>query len=108
MKQSVYDPSLRLTESGRRLYEIWKRIRREGCDPCFDTFPVFYEWALSTDYIAGDKLLRYDESMWYSPENSYWFGPTHAQISPTWKEEWCKKWDKTVNVIRRHFGLPEF
>ncbi len=107
MRSSNYDPAIRNTESGRRLYEIWKRMRRIGCDQIFDTYPAFYRWAMAVGYLVGDHLHRYDSEAPYSPENCYWSDATHETMSDAWKAEWCKKWNKTVNVIRRHFGLPE-
>lgn len=108
MRSTNYDPAIRNTESGRRLYEIWKRVRRAGADPCWNTYPAFYRWAMSVGYCVGEKLHRYDSDGLYSPENCYWSDATHETISDAWREEWCKKWNQTVNVIRRYFGLPEF
>lgn len=108
MRSTNYDPAIRNTESGRRLYEIWKRIRRAGADPVFDTYPAFYRWAMSVGYCVGNHLLRRDSTIVYSPENCYWSEATHETMTDEWKAEWCKKWNETVNVIRRYFGLPEF
>lgn len=107
MSKQTYDPAIRKTESGRRLYETWKRMRRSEYDPRFASFPDFYKWAMSVGYAIGDRLFRYDASDWYSPENCYWSVAEQTDITPAWAAEWCEKWDKTVSMIRRHFGLPK-
>lgn len=108
MPQEQYEGANRSTESGRRLYEIWKRIRRAGCDPVFESYSDFYDWALAVGYMVGDHLHRFDSSIPYTPENCYWSDVTHETISAAWKEEWCKRWNETVNMIRRYFGFSEF
>lgn len=106
--KTTYDPELRKTEHGSRLYNAWKKLRTFPYDPVFTEFPDFYKWAMVEGYQVGDKLMRHDEEAPYSPENCYWTLPKEEEMSPSWKIDWCIRWNETVNRLRRYFGLPEF
>lgn len=106
MAKAVYDPTIRVTEHGARLYETWKRIRKFPYDPAWNSFPVFYDWAMAEGYILGDRLVRLDESRPYGPDNCYWKDLHDDAVSVQWVGAWCEKWDQTVERLRKHFGLP--
>jgi hypothetical protein len=104
MPRAAYDPELRKSEHGARLYEYWRRIRRPGpIDPAFAQYIDFYNWAMDAGYELGSWLRRYDDQLPYGPDNCYW-EPRDGE--PLWAEEWRKKWDDTVNKLRGQFGLP--
>lgn len=73
----------------------------------FATFEGFSQWAMGAGFLPGSNMLRYDTSKPISPENSYfaespWVAPFHGKE----KDEFICRWHKTINVIRKHFGLP--
>lgn len=104
MKRATYDPELRLSEHGALLYEYWRRIRRNSSvDPTWESYPVFYDWAMDSDYTIGNQLRRRNETKPYGPKNCYW---EPREGLPSWAPEWCKKWDETVNKLRKQLGLP--
>lgn len=104
MPLATYDPELRLSEHGARLYDYWRRIRRNSTiDPAFREYIDFYNWAMDADYDVGSLLKRYDDRLPYGPENCYWQLREEDEL---WAEKWCKRWDATVNKLRKHFGLP--
>lgn len=103
MPKTTYDPALRKTEAGARIYQIWKRIRTCPHDPAWDNFQVFYTWIMKEGYMLGSSIRRKDESLLYGPANAIVRRPASEEC---WELEWCKKWDKTVNKLRKHFGLP--
>ena len=99
-----YDSSLRKTEHGKNLYNAWQRIRRLPHCNEWDTFPAFYEWAMQSGYTLGAWLRIIDRTDPYSPDNCWWHTPgdTDEEIS----YEWADSWNKTVNRIRKHYGMP--
>lgn len=95
-----YDPGLRKTEHGSKLYEIWKRIRKSPHCTEWDYFPTFYEWAMEEEYEQGAWLRRIDSNTPYGPDNCLWY------ITSTDAALWKAKWNETVNVIRKYYGMP--
>lgn len=99
-----YDPALRQTEHGSRLYSIWKRIRQ--CPHCeeWEDFPTFLSWAMK-NYTLGARLRMINESGMYCPDNVEWY------IHGSFNEEsdyqvFVNQWNRTVNRIRKHCGMP--
>lgn len=78
-KCSSYDPNLRKSEAGRRLYPYWQKVRHEPHAEEFDDFPDFHAWALCNGYTIGAKLCKIDESKLYSPENCIWKSKAERQ-----------------------------
>ena len=50
----TYDPLMRKTEAGGRLYSYWRRIKAQGISPEFVEFPGFYIWAIKNGYTLGN------------------------------------------------------
>lgn len=105
--ESTYDPELRKTESGRRLYRQWKRIRQlPHCD-LFDSFSAFHDWATHNGFENNQSLIRVDKKKPYSPENcKYITRQTHEKTPTVPDEVFINNWNKTVNRIRKHYGMP--
>lgn len=104
-KARSYDPAIRQTEHGSRLYAAWVRINKFPHCKEWECFPTFYEWAMENGYEVGTWLNRDDNDKPYSPDNCIWYKPQSDGISPEWAE-WIKRWNKTVNRIRKHYGMP--
>ncbi len=110
--RTTYDPEMRFTEHGSRIYSYWKKVRRNTDYPEFTKFPVFLNWAMSNGYTLGAKLFRRDNAKPFTPENCYWLssaewrGKDHGDGETlTYNLKWMRKWDETVNRIREHFGM---
>ena len=93
------------TAVNRRLLECWKRIIDRPCAEEWMDFHSFAAWAMEN---GGDdlsnRLIRFNRAQPYSPENcSYSFAGYEKDDGG-----WRKRWNKTVNVLRVHFGLEPF
>lgn len=99
-----YDPAIRKTEHGKKLYVTWVKIVSYPHTDDWDFFPTFYEWAMNTGYELGAWLRRIDKKGAYSQENCAWYMPKEEKdyIPP----EWADEWNRTVNRIRKHYGMP--
>ena len=108
MPRITYDPELRQTEHGSRLYAYWKRIRGKGISQAFEKFDDFYHWSMKNDYTVGAKLIKYDPDEPYGPDNCFWIPRSEwaANQTPTPRNRaWENSWDETVNRIREHYGM---
>ena len=107
----VYDKGLKLTPEWGSLYSKWKKLKKCSLSHEFQRFQDFYHWSMENDFEPYAKLVLIDESKPYSPDNCQWIPPVNHQEYNTEEQKlWIKKWNKTVNVIRRHYGmkpLPE-
>lgn len=99
-----YDPALRETEHGSKLYQIWKRIRKSPHSEAWDHFPTFYDWAMQNEYETGFWLRKIDCNGSYTPDNCVWYSPKEKKEHIP--AEWADRWNKTVNRIREHYGMP--
>ena len=105
---TTYDPQLRKTDHGRRLYEYWRNVHRETDSEEFKTFPGFYEWAMANGYTLGARLFKYDPEDPFSPDNCFWGAKSkkagdQAYTYRDFVRE--KQWDDVVNRIRQHYGM---
>ena len=101
-----YNPEIRKTEVGSRLYTAWKKVRSgPHCDE-WDDFVGFYEWASNSNYVLGAKLCLIDDSGMYCPKNVVWLLPDMEAEGATSDEEFVYEWNQTVNRIRKHYGMP--
>jgi hypothetical protein len=98
----AYDPTLRQTPHGEKLYTAWRRVRHNPHSVEWDEFPAFHDWAMENDYNLGDWLRLIDPEKPYGPENCVWYSPVRKPLPP----EWADEWNRTVNRIRKHYGMP--
>lgn len=105
-----YPKHMTVTDEGKSLYGIWRRIRKNTdkyC--CFAEYPKFFNWAMDHYYVYGSRLRRYDESQPYTPDNC-----TFEPADPDRKEmtlelrKLANNWNRTVNVIRVACGMEPF
>ena len=101
-----YDPTLRTTEHGKNLYNIWRRIRK--CPHCkeWDYFPTFYEWAMQSGYVFGARILKIDDRKPFDPENCAWPIVCECEYDEEWAARFTKDWNESVNRIRKHYEMP--
>ena len=111
MGKTKYDPEMRMSEHGRRLYCHWKNKVHRGTDcPEFLTFIGFYNWAMENGYTVGARLCRYDRDEPFSPDNCFWVQSGEREYTREYTrmsthKELEKQWDDTVNRIRLHYGM---
>ena len=98
----AYDPTLRKTECGINLYNIWRRIRRSPHNEEWNHFPTFYEWAMQSGYELGSWLRRYDDDKPFTEENCLWY----VAVDSVFSKQFVADWNKSVNRIRKHYGMP--
>lgn len=99
-----YDPAIRKTEHGKKLYVTWVRVVSYPHHKDWENFSSFYDWAMNNGYELGAWLRRFNNEEPFSPDNCIWYIPKSEKeyIPP----EWADEWNKAVNRIRKHFGLP--
>lgn len=98
-----YNPQIRKSEYGSRIYTAWKKIRRNPHYEEWESFASFYEWAVESGFEIGARICRIDESEPFCPDNCVWLLPGES-LHPT--QSWADEWNKTVNRIRKHYGMP--
>ena len=99
-----YDPAIRETEHGSKLYQFWRKVRRNPHCEEGEYFPNFYAWAMQSGYEVGAWLRRIDADKPYEDSNCFWYTPgiDDKKIPVSWIDDW----NKTVNRIRKHYGMP--
>ena len=101
-----YDPVLRETEHGSRLYQTWKKIRKRPHCEEWEYFPNFYFWAMNNGYTLSAWLRLKDVSGQYCPENCIWYFPKEDRQKQAGENSLIENWNRTVNRIRKHYGMP--
>lgn len=98
-----YDPAIRKTEHGSRLYQVWRKVRNSPHCEEWEYFPTFYEWA-TKDYTLGAWLILLDPDKPYEPGNCIWHMPgcDDKNVPVSWPDEW----NRAVNRVRKHYGMP--
>ena len=104
-KKIKYDPRLRETDHGRRLYTYWKKVRLNTDSAEFETFDGFYKWAQDAGYSVGSKLIRLDARAPFNPDNCVWIYHEQKEEKAERDPNWERIWDETVNRIRLHYGM---
>jgi hypothetical protein len=92
-----YDPELRKTDHGSKLYWIWKKVRLDTDSAVFENFASFYDWAIDSGYESGDRLFLINNDKPHSPENCDW---------KLLRGAWIDDWNNTVNRVRKHYDMP--
>lgn len=102
-----YDPELRTSESGSRLYNAWRSMRKHPHIDLWESYSVFHTWSVYNGYTLGSWLRRIDETLPYGPDNCVWY-ITDDNDRPLDAEERKRadEWNAVVNRIRKHYGMP--
>lgn len=108
--EHVYDKDLKSTPEWNELYNKWKWMRGNGSQYSekFEQFVTFYNWSMANGYVSGARLKRLDDSRPYSPANCLWVHPVEDRAYTEEQKAWIAKWNKTVNRLRRYFGIETF
>lgn len=101
-----YDPILRTSDHGSKIYSAWRSVRKHPHYEAWESYPVFYAWAMDSGYTLGARLRLIDESKPYCPENCMWFEQSECTYKFSDLKVWADNWNKTVNRIRKHYGMP--
>lgn len=96
-----YDQAFLKTPEGKSIYSRWRNIRNQRCKE-WDDFHKFAEWALSNGFSKYLQLKRHDNREEYKPGNCYFYDADNEYVIGA---DDIKKWNKTVNVIRAHYGM---
>ena len=99
-----YDPKLRETEHGSKLYQCWRKIRMSEHYEDWCYFPNFYNWAMQNGYQTGAWLRKTDANKPFEPDNCTWYYP--CEESRNIPQSWVDSWNESVNRIRKHYGMP--
>ena len=102
----IYDKATKETPEWKSLYSKWRQIKKCSHSKEFSRCQDFYDWAMANGFEIAAKLELLDDSKPYSPDNCRWKPPEVKKTFYTEEEKrWIAKWNKTVNVIRRYYGM---
>lgn len=99
-----YDPNQRQSEHGSRLYQLWRKIKKLPHDEVWVDYRTFYNWAMESGYELDMFLRLIDDNEPWGPNNCVWI--VHGSKKNYIPSEWADGWNKTVNRIRKHYGMP--
>lgn len=86
----------------------WRAILRAGCcQEWADDFWAFYYWAVDNGYEIGDIIRRTEYNSPHSPANTT-VRPCGKVRHFTDSAEFISRWNRTVNVFRKHEGMELF
>lgn len=105
------NPSILNMGHGEPIYRKWLRMRKTACvSPEFMEFRGFYDWCMESGYSYGATLQRRNKKFPFSPQNCYLVFSANKRVHANSDLElaWASGWNKTVNRIRRYYGLPLF
>ena len=101
-----YDPSIRKTPCGKRVYAYWKKVRQNPHTQDFEYFPDFLDWAMKNGYKQGYKLILVDAEKPYSTTNCIWVAPAcQREETGMIDEARAREWNMAVNRIRKQLGM---
>lgn len=107
-KPKVQDGDL-LRGMGNPLYTRFARMLKQPHAPEFDDFEFFVAWSKKNGYGEHTKLVLLNAEKPYSPDNCKW-APMLFASGMTMAEEldFGRRWTKTVNRIRKYYGMEPF
>jgi hypothetical protein len=94
---------MRTTEHGSRLYSAWKRLRAHPHCEEWESYQVFYTWAIYNGYSLGAWLRLIDPEKPYGPDNCHWILDDKASAPDPTR---AKEWNDAINRIRKNLGMP--
>jgi hypothetical protein len=97
-----YDKAISDPAERKVLLNKWYNIKRYSHCEEWDNFGVFFRWAINSGYEKGAILMRLCRNSQFCPENCYW---STVEQQEDKKTKWIKLWNKTVNRIRKYYGM---
>lgn len=85
----------------------WRNILTMPHVPEWERLETFLAWCELSGYQEGLVLRRARVSKPFGPGNCYWMKKAANGEGDVTTED-IRKWNKTVNVFRKHYGLPLF
>lgn len=98
-----YDPEMRESEHGSRIYSAWRRLRQHPHCEEWHYYPAFYTWAVYNGYTLGAWLRPIDSNKPYGPDNCKWVIDEKVQPPDLTR---AKEWNDAINRIRKNLGMP--
>lgn len=94
------------TIENRALRNRWYKMKArdpapEWCDPS-----AFEKWAIENGWKHGDRFCKLAYNAPIGPDNCRIIPQDVKEEDETAKA--IKRWNRTVNIWRKHFGLPLF
>lgn len=105
-----YPEEMTKTPEGQKLLVLWHRIKKEvDQESIFTEYPMFYRWAMDHYFGIGARLRRLDPLEPYAPDNCEVYFPQEAELQMSLEQRrQINKWNRTVNVIRKYYGMSPF
>ena len=95
------------TPEGYKIYQCWYRIRHKyDLCPAWESFGPFYKWAIKNH--GGESGMAFfvkDPSKQCGPDNCVFCERDHARKENSENSAYIRKWNTTVNRIRKHYGM---
>lgn len=90
------------------LYRKWYTLKNRDHVKEWDDFAVFQEWCWASGYAPGRILVKKFRGSPYGPDNCVWASNSKTLQEDSVRAETVRKWNKTVNRIRKVAGLELF
>lgn len=102
-----YDPEMRTSDNCSPLYNAWRSMKKHPHCESWESYAMFYNWAVYNGYTPGARLQPIDVSQQYGPDNCVWCGTDDADRVLTPEEQKrADEWNTVVNRIRKRLGMP--
>ena len=99
-----YDTEFRKTETGEKLVNKWRTVRKVGCCARWKDFNKFCEDVLCSYDEDVYCISKVDDAKPYSPSNFKWLKKKNKAREDL-TVGFAIKWNKTVNRIRNYYGM---
>lgn len=90
------------------LYRKWLNMKKREYVPEWEEYAPFQQWCEESGYQSGMVLVRKKKELPYGPDNCFWGSRTSTKNKDTdsWQDDFCRRWARGVNPLRKAAGLP--
>lgn len=88
------------------LNQRWYKMKKRDHAPEWDDPSAFEKWAVENGWKRGYRLCKLVYNAPIGPDNCRVIPQCVKEEDKT--DETLKNWNRTVNIWRKHFGLPMF